>query len=378
MKARQFMDKLLSILSHRREHNSTGELSFALKFLSHCEPLYDLNNEVIAYRFDNTHPEDRSRVLFSCHIDTMHRKEPERVFQEVFVDSLTNQVFINSSDDCLGADDGAGVYLLLEMIERDVHGCFLFHRGEEKGGIGSRAMSSIYADWLKTFTHAIAFDRRGARSVITHQGMNRGASDKCAQFIIDLFGMNHELDDTGTYTDTREYFGLIPECFNFSIGYDHEHSSREILDLDYLMKLKDKITSIEWGSLELPIDREPKYDDYEGFSYGSYYGSQYDSFSSIYDNPELDEIMYLDRKELAQFIKKNKPEKIADMMSDLLNHVFELEDAMIARDQYYSDDYADYHSFNDDCDRPSLLKAPIQSELSLDLENDELEGSYSG
>jgi len=88
--------------------------------------------------------------------------------------------------------------------------------------------------------------------------------------------------------------------------------------------------------------------------------------------------MYLDRKELAQFIKKNKPEKIADMMSDLLNHVFELEDAMIARDQYYSDDYADYHSFNDDCDRPSLLKAPIQSELSLDLENDELEGSYSG
>ena len=253
------MDKLLSILSHRREHNSTGELSFALKFLSHCEPLYDLNNEVIAYRFDNTHPEDRSRVLFSCHIDTMHRKEPERVFQEVFVDSLTNQVFVNSSDDCLGADDGAGVYLLLEMIERDVHGCFLFHRGEEKGGIGSRAMSSIYADWLKTFTHAIAFDRRGARSVITHQGMNRGASDKCAQFIIDLFGMNHELDDTGTYTDTREYFGLIPECFNFSIGYDHEHSSREILDLDYLMKLKDKIKKEE-AYIQIRIKRESPFE----------------------------------------------------------------------------------------------------------------------
>ena len=98
------MDKLLSILSHRREHNSIGELTFALKFLSHCEPVYDLNNEVIAYRFDNTHPEDRSRVLFSCHIDTMHRSEPDRAFQEVYVDSLTNQAFVSDSDDCLGAD----------------------------------------------------------------------------------------------------------------------------------------------------------------------------------------------------------------------------------------------------------------------------------
>ena len=148
-------------------------------------------------------------------------------------------------------------------------------------------------------------------------------------------------------------------------------------DLDYLARLKEKITSIDWGSLELPIDREPKYDDYDssrfGSYYGSYYGSRYGSHSSLYDYPELDEIMYLDRKELARYVKRSKPEKIADLLSDLMNHALDLEDAMIAQD-YYSSDYADYHSFNDDRDRPSLLKAPIQSSLELD----DLEGSYSG
>jgi len=368
------MDRLLNILSYRREHNSIGELSFALKYLSQFEPMHNLNGDVIAYRFDNTHPEDKSRVLFSCHIDTMHRSNPDRAFQEVYLDSFSNQVFIDSSDDCLGADDGAGVFLLLEMIDRGVHGAFIFHRGEEKGGIGSRAMVEYHSDWLSTFTHAIAFDRRGTQSIITHQGTCRGASDTCAQFIIDTIGMNHVLDDTGTYTDTREYFGLIPECFNFSIGYDHEHSSREILDVDYLMRLRDRITSIEWGALELPIDREPKYDSFEG----SYYNDNYysGSYYSIYDNPDLDEVLYMDKRELARFIKKSKPEKIADIMSDLINHALEIEDHIAqGNSQYARDDYADYYSFNDSRidERASLLKAPIQSELELDLES-----SYSG
>ena len=363
------MERLLNILSHRREHNSTGELSFALKYLSQFEPIHNLEGDVIAYRFDNTHPDDKSRVLFSCHIDTMHRSNPERVFQEVYFDSMNNQVFIDSSDDCLGADDGAGVFLLLEMIDRGVHGAFIFHRGEEKGGIGSRAMVANHSDWLASFTHAIAFDRRGSQSIITHQGMARGASDKCAQFIIDTIGMNHQLDDTGTYTDTREYFGLIPECFNFSIGYDHEHSSREILDVDYLFKLRDRITSIDWGALELPIDRTPQYDSYDDkysqYSSGAYY--------SIYDNPDLDEVLYMDKIELARFIKKSKPEKIAEIMSDLINHAFELDDLLNQSSAYSRDDFGDSYSFNDSPidDRPSLLKASNQSELDL-------ESSYSG
>lgn len=364
------MDKLLDILSHRREHNSTGELSFALKYLSQFEPLYDLNNEVIAYRFDNTHPEDRSRVLFSCHIDTMHRSNPDRVFQEVYFDDMSKQIFIDSSDDCLGADDGAGIFLLFEMIDRGVHGAFIFHRGEEKGGIGSRAMVEQYSDWLASFTHAIAFDRRGTQSIITHQGMNRGASDKCAQYLADLFDMGHELDNTGTYTDTREYFGLIPECFNISIGYDHEHSSHEILDVDYLMRLRDRITSIEWGAIELPIDRKPKYDDYEGHRFGDYDAYSYGSYyGSIYDNPDFDEVLYMDRRELARFIKKSKPEKLADLMSDLINHALDLEDSIHAR-SYYGDDY---HSFNRaEYTRPALLQSSNES-LELDLE-----GNYSG
>jgi hypothetical protein len=84
----------------------------------------------------------------------------------------------------------------------------------------------------------------------------------------------------------------------------------------------------------------------------------------------------MDKRELARFIKKSKPEKIADIMSDLINHVFELDDYIAqGNSQYARDDYADYYSFNDSRidERASLLKAPIEKNLELDLETD-----YSG
>ena len=81
-----------------------------------------------------------------------------------------------STRNCLGADDTAGVWLALELIRRQIAGRYVFHFGEERGGIGSGMLAHRHPDWLAECQMAIALDRAGYDEVITHQGGNRTAS----------------------------------------------------------------------------------------------------------------------------------------------------------------------------------------------------------
>jgi hypothetical protein len=62
-------------------------------------------------------------------------------------------------------------------------------------------------------------------------------------------------DDTGVYTDTAEFVGIIPECTNISVGYRNEHTTNETLDLVHLRALIVRVLGIDWDAL--PTDRDP-------------------------------------------------------------------------------------------------------------------------
>ena len=81
----------------------------------------------------------------------MHNSTPELITQEVFLDTF-GTAFVDHASDCLGADDGAGVFLMLEMIDANVEGTYIFHRGEERGGWGSSQIAELHADYIKQFT----------------------------------------------------------------------------------------------------------------------------------------------------------------------------------------------------------------------------------
>src|SRR5690606_20255877 len=81
---------------------------------------------------------------------------------------------------CLGADDTTGVWLLLEMIRARVPGFYIFHRAEEKGCQGSDYIARETPEVLDGIDYAIAFDRRGYNSIVTHQIGARTASDSFA------------------------------------------------------------------------------------------------------------------------------------------------------------------------------------------------------
>jgi hypothetical protein len=121
---------------------------------------------------------------------------------------------------------------------------------------------------LSQFDRAIAFDRRGIDSVITHQGYGRCCSDSFAQALADELSSGNVLmylgDDTGVYTDTAEFVDTIPECTNISIGYMHEHTQKEELNIHHFTSLAEAVLTVAWDAL--PTDRDPtvvesKWDD---------------------------------------------------------------------------------------------------------------------
>lgn len=260
---------LVDILSWRREHGSKHESDF-VKWLADeikrvgLRPTYMTteNNLVVEVPRPDTLS---STTLFSCHTDTCHRNadgKPRK--QKVSYDGQRGEVFLTAEgaqawDDCLGADDGAGVWLMLKMIQAKVPGTYVFHRGEERGCIGSSAMARQEADWLKKFDLAVAFDRKGFTEIITHQGGGkRCASDKCAtalQTQLHKHGLkNMVLSDKGALTDTLKYRTIIAECFNLAVGYHLNHGPSEYVDYAYLAALCNALVRVDWDAL--PVDRD--------------------------------------------------------------------------------------------------------------------------
>lgn len=241
-------NRLATMLTYRRVPRQAGEERFIADFIA-CVP------GMLIDEYGNLHITiGKSDTLFSCHTDTVHRDlkdEPHRPMQGVQTDSGMTRLFKEAGSGCLGADDGVGIYVMLEMIAAKVPGLYIFHRDEEIGGLGSQFISKN-AKWKERLTgikRAIAFDRRGTQSVITHQAFERGCSDEFADALCKALDMGHQKDDGGTFTDTANYFELIPECTNVSCGYEHEHSDKEYVDVAYVLRLTEACIAADWEAL---------------------------------------------------------------------------------------------------------------------------------
>lgn len=240
--------KLLDMLTWMRPHESLDEELFCQKYIMEGREyklLGPMRNIVIEVGTD-------SKTLFSCHTDTVHTVPG---MQEVIVDFVCGHAYKND-DQPLGADDTTGVWLMLEMINAGVPGTYVFHRGEECSGIGSRWLAAEEDEWLRQFSRAIAFDRKGETSVITKQ---RGSSCCSSEFALDLakkLGADWKEDPTGSFTDTANYTHLIPECTNLSVGYYDQHTGDETQVLAFALELRDSAITLDWESL--PTVREAK------------------------------------------------------------------------------------------------------------------------
>ena len=162
----------------------------------------------------------------------------------------------------LGADDKLGCYIMCRLIEAGVPGLYVFHIGEEVGGVGSSYLAKTYPDKFHNIDRCIAFDRKGYSDIITHQSGGRCCSDAFANALAKQMNphlppMQHMAPSSGgSFTDSANYTHLIAECTNVAVGYFDQHTAREKFDLEWLERhLLPALIKVDWDNL--PVQRDP-------------------------------------------------------------------------------------------------------------------------
>uniref|UniRef100_A0A7C5RF11 M28 family peptidase n=1 Tax=Thermus caliditerrae TaxID=1330700 RepID=A0A7C5RF11_9DEIN len=190
-----------------------------------------------------------ARVILTAHLDTVEFT-PATDLQE---EKREGRKIVRGKDGGLGADDKAGVALVLYLHSLLPEVGFALFLGEEEGRKGSQ--EALDAGLFRNARAMISLDRRGKEEIIFVQKGKETGSLQTAQWLADRLGMGHRPSDKGSRTDSYTFADRIPECLNVAVGYHNPHSDKDEQDLDYLDLLGERLAQVPWE--ELPVHRTP-------------------------------------------------------------------------------------------------------------------------
>jgi tripeptide aminopeptidase len=169
-------------------------------------------------------------ILLSAHMDTVRPFSPKRTIIE-------NGTILSSSRGILGADDRAGIAVILEILDFIRHSRFkgtlkiAFTVEEEIGCLGSRHIDPTF---LQDIDVAIVVDRRGTRDIVTsYAGIVPFCDDNYGRIFETagaLAGMPDWKMAPGGLSDAKVFAEFGIPSVNLSVGYEHEHTELETLD----------------------------------------------------------------------------------------------------------------------------------------------------
>ena len=135
----------------------------------------------------------------------------------------------------LGADDRAGVYAIIQIIEDGYRPSVLFTTDEEPGAVGTQALVSRKPDCpLENLKAIFQLDRQGMDDMVFY-----GCNNPDFENYIEKFGFTFSW---GTFSDISV---IAPAwkvaAVNLSIGYVGEHMQTEILHTDWMESTIEKV-----------------------------------------------------------------------------------------------------------------------------------------
>lgn len=229
-------------------------------------------------------------TMFTAHTDTVHDTSFYRFCRKFklpwgkskpvnHIFSKNNNFVKTDEKTTLGADDKAGVAIILEMVKSEKPGVYYLFKGEEMGHIGAKKLKEyIYENRdLKNVKKCISLDRKGYDSIITHQKNIRCCSDEFAIEVskkLNSYGFWFRPDPFGMSTDSLDFINRFSECTNISIGCFRMHTNKECQDLDFLEALTVAFLNINWEKIKTTrkVDGKKKTSvfAFEDFSYINY------------------------------------------------------------------------------------------------------------
>jgi hypothetical protein len=344
--ASQPLRNLCDMLTYRRVSGSRTEGKFIRRYIQPLGAKPDTFGNYILRVGD-------SPILFSSHTDSVHKtagrqrllykdgiltvkhskpvKAPKAktvtyTYKDTTGKTVTRsyQSFASTNNQCLGADDAVGCWMMCEMVKAGVPGLYVWHRQEESGGVGSSYIADNHRSLLTGIKAAIAFDRRGTTDVITHQAGGRCASNVFAQSLASQLPGAFSPSSHGIFTDTANYTDIIGECTNISVGYEDEHTSRESLDLGHALRVRNAMVEFDAGRLEfqrIPGSGKHDYgdDDCRWGMYGNS-GGYRDNVVDIWgedidQDPQSASTHRTSYDDMVEMIRLN-PHEVADMLEE--------------------------------------------------------------
>lgn len=163
-------------------------------------------------------------IALVAHMDTVFYNQPT----DVYYDQRKGVLW---SPDGLGADDRAGVYAILQIIQSGMRPSIILTTDEERGGLGAQKLAKKKCP-IPSLKYMIELDRKGSCDCVFYDCVN-------PQFIqyIEKFGF---IERTGSFSDISFLMAAWKTCgVNLSVGYQDEHSIAEILNIGALYRTID-------------------------------------------------------------------------------------------------------------------------------------------
>ena len=154
----------------------------------------------------------------------------------------------------LGADDRAGVFAILKILQSNLRPSVIFTTDEEKGGLGASKLGKIECP-IKGLKYLIELDRRGEDDCVFYDCDNAEFFQYIANFGFSL--------RWGTFSDISFLMSDWKVCgVNLSIGYENEHCSIETLNITHMkntikkvkkMLMEEEIPTFEYKEYVYPV-----------------------------------------------------------------------------------------------------------------------------
>lgn len=226
------------------------------------EKLMRMLNRILCGRYSNlTYTGDYLYAIgdipigLVAHVDTVFPEPPEDIYYD-------REKGVMWSPQGLGADDRAGVFAILKIIQSGLRPTVIFTTDEEVGGLGAAQLVKDFPECpISNLKYLIQLDRRGTNDCVFYDCYNE-------DFIkyVESFGF---IEAFGTFSDIAE---LCPAWdvvgVNLSIGYNNEHTRYETLHLKPWMATIEKVKRML---------KEQNIPDFEYIEYSySYNGTKWD------------------------------------------------------------------------------------------------------
>lgn len=161
-------------------------------------------------------------VALVAHLDTVFSHSPEEIYYD-------NKAKVMWSPQGLGADDRAGVYSIIEILELGYRPHIIFTTEEEQGCLGTQIMLSKIPDPPFELKYIIQLDRQGENDSVFYDCNN----PEFEQYI-NNFGFKTARGSFSDISFIAPQWGVA--AVNLSIGYEDEHFEIERLFIFAMQK----------------------------------------------------------------------------------------------------------------------------------------------